>query len=522
MNKPFRNYLRASSRHVLIGSVVAGGLLALTGCEVGPNFHPPKQPMPGSFSQSAMQPYRPVGSKARTMESTRAARKAGMVSLVIDTKPAHLAHWWRSFRDPVLDHLISLASRQNFSLAQARQAIIQAREVLNSTAANLGPFVSAVGSYSHSRGSKNLTPGHTSTGPSESDNYAAGLDATWELDFFGQVRRGIQAARASLHEAIDNRRVILITLLSEVATDYINLRGIQAQIAITRSNLKTQENTVALLKQQVGGGISTELSVAQAQAQAATTASELPVLDAQARQLTYALAVLLSMPPGSLDKLLDVPQPIPPVPPEVPIGLPGQLLLRRPDVRVALDQYAAAVANVGVAEGNLYPKFTISANLGYSAATAEQWFNTASLAYGIGPSVSWSILNWGQVQSQIGQQKAVALQTLYNYRQTVIQALDDVDSALAAYTREQAHYRALAAAVEQDQRALKLSMELYRNGLSDFLNVLTAQQSLYTAQDSLIQSQQAISADLVTLYQALGGGWQTHSRRPADKGKMHG
>jgi outer membrane protein TolC len=126
------------------------------------------------------------------------------------------------------------------------------------------------------------------------------------------------------------------------------------------------------------------------------------------------------------------------------------------------------------------------------------------------------------VQSQIGQQKAVALQTLYNYRQTVIQALDDVDSALAAYTREQAHYRALAAAVEQDQRALKLSMELYRNGLSDFLNVLTAQQSLYTAQDSLIQSQQAISADLVTLYQALGGGWQTHSRRPADKGKMHG
>jgi NodT family efflux transporter outer membrane factor (OMF) lipoprotein len=337
------------------------------------------------------------------------------------------------------------------------------------------------------------------------------------LDFFGQVRRGIQAARASLHAAIDNRRVILITLLSEVASDYINLRGVQAQIAITQNNLRTQEKTVRLLKQQVGGGIATELSVAQAQAQAATTASQLPLLDAQAKQLMYALAVLLSQPPGSVDKWLDTPKPIPPVPPLVPIGLPGQLLLRRPDVRVALDQYAAAVANVGVAEGNLFPKFTINANLGYSSASAEQWFNTASLAYGIGPSVSWSILNWGQVASQIGQQKAIAFQALYNYRQTVLQALDDVDSSLAAYTREQAHYRALAVAVVHDQRALTLSDALYRNGLTDFLNVLTAQQSLYTSQDALIQSQQAVSADLVTLYQALGGGWQLPRHHRAAK-----
>ncbi|MGC8560133.1 MAG: efflux transporter outer membrane subunit, partial [Phycisphaerae bacterium] len=517
MNKLLGLYSRSATRRLIASGMMIGAVLLLTGCEVGPNFHPPKQMIPKTFSPSAMQPTTAKPAEAGGMAAEKAARKAGMVSFVIDTKPAHLAHWWQSFHDPVLNRLIAMAARQNLSLAQARQAIIQAREVLNSTAANLGPFVSAVGSYSHSRGSKNLIRGHTSTGPSESDNYSAGLDGTWELDFFGQIRRGIQAARASLHEAIDNRRVILITLLSEVASDYINLRGIQAQIAITENNLQTQDRTVALLKQQVGGGISTELSVAQAQAQAATTASQLPVLETQAHQLSYAIAVLLSMPPGTLDKLLDAPKPIPPVPPEVPIGLPGQLLLRRPDVRVALDQYAAAVANVGVAEGNLYPKFTISANLGYSAATAEQWFNTASLAYGIGPSVSWSILNWGQVQSQIGQQKAVALQALFNYRQTVIQALDDVDSALVAYTREQAHYRALAAAVEQNQRAVKLSIELYRNGLTDFLNVLTAQQSLYTSQDALIQSQQAISADLVTLYQALGGGWQTRAHESAAK-----
>jgi len=500
------------------GIVVLGSMLILTGCEVGPNFHRPAQQLPGSYSRSAMEPMSPAMSGGQS----RAAHPPGMVSLVIATKPAHLAHWWRNFNDPILNKLISLAARRNLTLAQAREAIIQAREVVNSTSANLGPFVSAVGSYSHSRGSKNLIPGHTSSGPSESDNYSAGLDGTWELDFFGQVRRGIQAAKASLRAAVDNRRVILITLLSEVASDYITLRGVQAQIAITQSNLRTQQKTVRLLLQQVGGGIATQLSVAQARAQAATTASQLPPLDAEAKQLTYALAVLLSQPPGTLDQWLDVPKPIPPVPLTVPIGLPGQLLLRRPDVRVALDQYAAAVANVGVAEGNLYPKFTINANLGYSSATAEQWFNTASLAYGIGPSISWSILNWGQVASEIGQQKAIALQSLYNYRQTVLQALDDVDSALAAFTREQAHYHALAVAVTQDQRALTLSDALYRNGLTDFLNVLTAQQSLYTAQDALVQSQQVVSTDLVTLYQALGGGWQRLNRSMVKAKQRHG
>lgn len=518
MNKPRHyNHLFRPVMHAALSFMAVGSALILAGCEVGPNFHRPAMRLPHTFSPSAMQPNKM--SSGYASPATKALKPHGMVSLVIAAKPVHLADWWRTFHDPILNKLILLAARRNLTLAQARQAIIQAREVVTSSAANLGPFVSAVGSYSHSRGSKNMVAGHTSTGPSEADSYNAGLDGTWELDFFGQVRRGVQAAQASLRAAIDNRRVILITLLSEVASDYINLRGVQAQIAITQSNLHTQVKTVQLLRQQVGGGISTELSVAQAQAQAATTASQLPLLDAQARQLTYALAVLLSQPPGSLDKLLDTPKPIPPVPPTVPIGLPSQLLLRRPDVRVAIDQYAVALANVGVAEGNLFPKFTISANLGYSAASAEQWFNTASLAYGIGPSVSWSILNWGQVKSQIGQQKAVALQALYNYRQTVLQALDDVDSALAAYTREQAHYRALAVAVVQDKRAVALSDVLYRNGLTDFLNVLTAQQSLYISQDALIQSQQAVSADLVTLYQALGGGWQAH--RPQASAMPH-
>ncbi len=504
--------------------VAAIGAMLLAGCEVGPNFHTPKQNVPLRFSPTATRPsasgYGSAGAGSRQSKPGLKQKPNPVISLVIPARPAHLAKWWRNFHDPILNHLVILAVRQNLTLAQAREQIIQAREIRNQTAANLGPFVSAVGSYSHSRGSKNLSPNGTSRGPSEGTNYQAGLDGTWELDFFGQIRRGVQAANANLRAAVDSRRVILITLLSEVATDYITLRGVQSQIQITQSNLQTQTNTVSLLKEQVGGGIATELSVAQAEAQAATTASELPVLETQEKQLGYALAVLLSVPPGSLDKLLASPEPIPPVPPSVPIGLPGELLLRRPDIRVALEQYAATVANVGVAEGNLYPKFTISANLGYSAATAEQWFNTASIAYGIGPGVSWSILNWGQVRANINQQKAIAFQALYNYRQTVLQALADVDSALVAYTREQAHYQALARAVNRNQKAVRISLQLYRNGLTDFLNVLTAQQSLFTSEAALIQSQLTISTDLVSLYQALGGGWQMKAKGSAGKGKM--
>ncbi len=254
--------------------------------------------------------------------------------------------------------------------------------------------------------------------------------------------------------------------------------------------------------------LSTSLALAQAEAQLATTEGQLPVLRIQEKQLFYAIAILLGQPPQALEKQLAVPKAIPGVPPVVPIGLPGQLLLRRPDVRQAEEQYAAATANVGVAEGNLFPQFTINGNLGFAASDAAKWFDANSLTYGIGPGVSWSILNWGQVQSNINQQKAIRIQAFLNYRQTVLQALYDVNSALAAYTREQLHEKLLLQAVAQNQNAVKYATQLYENGLTDFLNVLTAQQALYASQDALVQSQSAVSTDLVALYKALGGGWE--------------
>jgi NodT family efflux transporter outer membrane factor (OMF) lipoprotein len=216
----------------------------------------------------------------------------------------------------------------------------------------------------------------------------------------------------------------------------------------------------------------------------------------------------LGQAPDSVASELIVPHPIPPTPPSVPIGLPGDLLLNRPDVRAAERQLAAATAGIGVAEADLYPKFVINGNIGFSAVDAAKWCDANSLTWGIGPSVSWNILSSGQVQSNINAQKAVRDQDFYTYKQTVLQALDDVDSALATYNQEHAHRRALMAAVADNERAVSLATKLYRNGLTSFLNVLQAQGALYTTQNALVQSNLALSTDLVALYKAIGGGWQ--------------
>ena len=476
----------------LAGTVVVGCAL-LGGCMVGPSLHPPKTTMPANWAKSA-QPKPGTTAPADMSKVTDA--------------PAHLAQWWKNFHDPELTALVEQAAHNNLTLQEATQQIVEAFEVRSATAAPLGPFVNAAGSYQHSRTSRNIGPGG-SFGPSETDLYQAGFDATWQLDFFGQIRRGVQAANANYRAAIDNQRSVWVTLLGELADDYMTLRGVQRQIAVTEANLKTQRHTATILAQQIGGGLSTSLALANATAQVATTESQLPELRIQEKQLIYAVSILLGKPPQAMEKQLSVPRPIPSVPPVVPIGLPGALLLRRPDVRAAEQQYAAATANVGVAEGNLFPHFTITGNLGYAASSITKWFNTSSLAYGIGPSFSWSILNWGQVQSNINQEKAIRIQALLNYRQIVLQALDDVSSALAAYTREQQHEKLLVQAVAENQKAVLYSTQLYDNGLTNFLNVLSAQQALYSTQDALVQSQSAVSTDLVALYNALGGGWES-------------
>ena len=259
----------------LAGAVVAGCAL-LGGCMVGPSVRQPKTAVPANWAQSA---------QPRPRKSAPAAMSK------VTNAPAHLAQWWENFHDPELTDLVDQAARDNLTLQEAAQQIIEAREVRDATAATLGPFVNAVGSYQHSRTSRNIGNGGN-FGPSESDLYQAGFDATWELDFFGQIRRGVQAANANYRAAIENQRGVWITLLSEIANDYMTLRGVQRQIAVTQANLKTQQHTASILEQQIGGGLSTSLALAQAEAQLSTTESQLPELRIQETRMELTLGKL--------------------------------------------------------------------------------------------------------------------------------------------------------------------------------------------------------------------------------------
>ncbi len=487
---------RGAGRALLALAVV--GVLGAAGCAVGPNYKAPDTTMPASWPATAPAAEGPA-------PATQVGAKT-LAATYVTSGAAHLAGWWSSFHDPILDSLIVRSLKQNLSLQSALAAVRQARYQLNSTAANLGPFVTGNASYNHSRSSNNLSKeGGTK---SEGDLFQSGFDATWQLDIFGGIRRSVEQYKALLQAAEDNRRAVMVTLVSEVASDYITLRGVQSQIAVADRNIVLQRQTVKLTQQQMQAGFNTGLDLANAQAQLATTESQLPPLKTQEQQLIYALGILLGQAPDSVASELIVPHPIPPTPPSVPIGLPGDLLLNRPDVRAAERQLAAATAGIGVAEADLYPKFVINGNIGFSAVDAAKWFDANSLTWGIGPSVSWNILSSGQVQSNINAQKAVRDQDFYTYKETVLQALDDVDSALAAYNQEHAHRRALMAAVADNERAVALSTKLYRNGLTSFLNVLQAQGALYATQNSLVQSNLALSTDLVALYKAIGGGWQ--------------
>ena len=480
-----------------LAAIAALGLL-LGGCTVGPSFHPPQVAMPKHWAGGKI-------NAATTMSAHATTVAAVKPQSTLTTKPAHLATWWTNFKDPELTALIQQAATRNLTILQAEVAIRQARYARNIAAANLGPFVNANASYQRSGTSNNLSKaaGTRSTG----NLYQGGLNASWELDIFGGVKRSVQAANYNLAAADENSHTVMITLLSEVATDYITLRGVQQQLFVAATNVHLQQQTVTLTRRQFKNGLNTELALADAESQLATTESQIAPLKTQEQQLIYSLSVLLGRPPAALQRQLATPQPIPPVPPSVPIGLPAQLLLRRPDVRTAEDQLAAATANIGVATAELYPTFVINGNLGFSSQSAANWFDSNSLNWGIGPSVSWAIFSSGQIESTIHQNEAIRDEYYLAYRQTVLTALQQVDSAIAAYTHEQQHEKSLQAAVTASQQATKLALELYKAGLTDFLNVLQAQQSLYAAQNSLVLSKLAVSTDLVALYQALGGGW---------------
>lgn len=462
------------------------------GCAVGPDFSPPAAQIPAAWHGAA---------------------PSAQISAVVDT-PAELARWWRSFNDPMLNSLVDRGLRSNLDLRLATARIRQARAARGAGAAALWPTVDGSASYSRSgTGSTAARTGSRATSVGSSagatDLFRAGLDALWELDLFGGNRRSVEALDADLQAAVEDRRAVLVSLVSEVGLNYFTLRGLQQQIAIAENNLTSQKKTVHITRTRFDAGFVSGLDVANASAQAVSTAARIPVLESAARETIHTLSVLLGAEPNALLDELQVAGRIAPVPPAVPVGLPSDLLRRRPDIRRAEAQLHAATARIGVATADLFPKFSLTGSVNFTGDTLSSAANWSSRAWSVGPGVQWRIFDAGRIRWNIEGQKALQEQAVLTYQQTILTALKEVETALVAFAREQEHRLLLEEAVKQSRKAVGLAMQLYTAGQTDFLNVLSAQGALFTSEDALVQSTRALSVDLLALYKALGGGWDS-------------
>lgn len=459
----------------------------LSGCAVGPDFAPPRVGVPPQWVGAATAP-----------EAT--------TSTTVPT-PARVVRWWDSFEDPVLTSLIERAVAFNLDLRQAEARIREARALRGAGAATLWPSMSSFADYSRAG-----TGGGTAAGgrseSRETDLFRAGLDAVWELDVFGGTRRGVEALEADLRATIEDLRDVTVVLTAEVAINYLTLRGLQQQIDIARENLLAQGKTVEITRQRFEAGFVSGLDMANARAQAAATASRIPVLESQVREAIHNLSQLLGSEPNSLLEELEAEGPIAPVPPQVPIGLPSDLLRRRPDIRRSEARIHAATARIGVATADLFPRLSLTGSLSFSGDSLGSMADWGSRAWSAGPGIQWLIFDAGRIRWSIEARQAIEEQALLAHQQTVLTALREVESALVAYAKEQEHRHLLEEAVMQNRKAVGLARELYAAGQTDFLNVLSAQGALFVSEEALARSTLTLSLNLVAIYKALGGGWE--------------
>jgi NodT family efflux transporter outer membrane factor (OMF) lipoprotein len=417
------------------------------------------------------------------------------------TDEALIAHWWTVFNDPVLTSLEERALKSNFDLRTALSSIEQARANRFSASGSLLPSVSVTGSASGGRGSSR-------SGGQVTHSNSAEIDASWEPDFFGAVRKNVAAYDADIQTAQESLRNTMVSLTAEVALDYVNLRSYQSQIAVTQSNLTKYRETYEMTRAKRDSGLSTDLDVEQALETVQSTEATIPTLEISLQQAKNALAILLAQRPGSLDSELSEVKPLPVIPAEVAVGIPGDLIRRRPDVRSAERQVVAQSLRVGVAKANLYPTFTLSGSFSSSALNILNVLTPASIGSSIAGSISQSILNRRSLKGQVKLQNALLDQYEISYDSTLLGAVKDVENSLLAFGQDQVKRKSLASATQSAEQAAEISRELYASGLKDFLTVLDSERTLLTVQNNLVQTDATVDTDLIQLYKALGGGWK--------------
>jgi NodT family efflux transporter outer membrane factor (OMF) lipoprotein len=457
------------------------------GCAVGPSYHQPRVNAPAHWNE-------PVAGG----ETNTAAATAG---------------WWRNFHDSELNSLIDRAVCSNLDLRTAQARVREARAQYGIAAADLWPTMNGSSSYARQRQSEHQpllgSLPLPSSVPFENNVYQAGFDASWEIDVFGGKRRAREAAGAQVSASEFGRREVLITLLGDVAQNYIDLRGFQQRLAIANQNIQSQVRTLAITRDRFAKGLARELDVEQASTVLATTRAEVPTLESSIQETIHRLEVLIGQQPGMLQSEVGDASPIPTQPPLVPVGLPSELLLRRPDIRQAERQLAAATANIGGAKSDLFPKFFLTGAAGFQSVSTSDWFTGDSKFWSVGPTMQWRIFDAGRIRANVRVQNARQEQALATYEKTVLTAFEEVENGLVLYAKEQVRRHSLQDAVVSSQNSLDTANKLYANGLTDFLSVLDAERSLYQAEDALVQSDRTISANLISLYKSLGGGWET-------------
>jgi len=437
---------------------------------------------------------------------------------------ALLAEWWKNFEDPELQSLIQQAIANNLDVRVARAKLLESRATLRNTRmANQLPTVNLDASYARSRTSADnpqvLSLGGTQTTvPYVYGNYQAYFDASYELDLFGGVRNNVKATRADASASTDDLRNTLISTLAEVAKDYIQLREYQQQLQIAHEQESSQNDTLHITEVRSQAGLVSDLDVANARASVSSTQSTVPQLESTISQQMHALALLVGKTPAELDAELTSVKPVPSAILEIPAGLPSELLRRRPDIREAESNVQAAAARVGVQVSKLFPSITLTAEYGgQSGSSIINLANSAARFYSIGPTIQWGFLNYPALKANIRTYQAKRDQKVLTYQKTVLTAFQEVEDALTAYDKEKQREKILQTEVEQYQRASSLALSKYTRGLTNFLDVLEAQRSLFTAQDSLAQSRATVQTDLISLYKALGGGWEKNDPVIAQK-----
>lgn len=452
----------------------------LNGCAVGPDYQMPATETPAKFAAADHAEF-----SGRDIE----------------------LNWWKSIGDAQLSALVEQVLAHNYDLQVAQANLREARALYLESGLNLAPAISSHANYTESKRSM-ASMNNRSFVPRELQLYSLGFDAFWEADFFGRVRRSVEASSDEVDAQQASLRDISVSLIAEVARNYFELRGLQLQLQVAEQNAETQRQTLQITRVKAENGRGTQLDVARAQAQLDGTRASIPGLAAAIKRAIHRLSVLGGQMPDALSAQLSPSAPLPNEPGSVAIGSPADLLRRRPDIRMAERELAAATARIGVATADLFPRVTFVGNISLEAMTLSGIGAAGSEAYSVGPRISWPALDLGRIYARIKAADARAEASLARYQQIVLNALEETENALVSYSEQRKRRNLLASAAAASEQAHRLAQLRYQEGVADFLTVLDSEARLHQDQALLAQSETATASALVAIYKALGGGWE--------------